>query len=69
MMEKAMERAERIASARKAGAVEAVATRLREALPSASVDTADDDVTASGRGLLKQWLDSANLRFFADSLR
>jgi len=69
MMEKAMERAERIADVRKADAVETVAARLREAIPGVSVDTTDDDVTVSGRGLLKQWLDSANLRFFTDSLR
>lgn len=69
MMEKAMERAERIAAARKADIVDAVAVELREALPGASVRKSDDEVSVTGRGLLKQWLDSANLRFIAGSLR
>ena len=69
MTEKAMERAARIADARKANVVDAVAAELGEILPGASVDTSADEVSVTGRGLLKQWLDSANLRFFADSLR
>lgn len=69
MMEKAMERAKRIAEARKAAVVKSVADELRNHAPSATVETTGDDVSVIGRGLLKQWLDSANLRFFADNLR
>lgn len=69
MMERAMERARELAQTRQARALDAVAARIRETFPRASVTLETDAVTVSGRGLLGRWLQSAELRFLSSVLR
>lgn len=69
MMERLIERGERLAEARQASAVEAVAEEFRDALPGETVEVDGSQVTIVGRGLLKQWLDRADLRFLSRTRR
>jgi hypothetical protein len=69
MMERAMERARELAQTRQARALDAVAARIRETFPRASVTPETDAVAVSGRGLLGRWLQSAELRFLSSVLR
>ena len=69
MMERALERAGQIAQARQASVVDAAAVKIGDALPGASVKVEGTDVAVTGRGLLKRWLASAELRFLASALQ
>jgi hypothetical protein len=67
MMEKAIERAEEIAQARQASAIDAVVATIRAVLPGEAVEIDGTDVTVTGRGLLTRWLASADLRFLSSA--
>ena len=69
MMERLTERGEQLARAGQDAAIEDVADAMREAAPGAAIEIDGDQVAVVGRGLLKQWLDSANLRFLTSKRR
>jgi len=69
MMERLVERAAQLARARQASVADRVAASIRDAAPGASVEIDGDDVAVRGRGLLKRWLASAELRFLASTSR
>lgn len=68
-MERLMKRVEVLARARLARAIASVADRVRAAAPSAAVSAGMDGVTVSGRGLLRRWLQSPELRFLGGAQR
>lgn len=69
MFERLAERGAQLAQARQAQAADGVAAAVGGMLPGASVSVEGTDVVASGTGLLRRWLNSAELRFLASAVR
>lgn len=69
MLDRLTERGEQIARMRQVQSADAIAESFRETLPGATVELDESQVTIVGRGLLKQWLESADLRFLSIARR
>ncbi|MBV9529250.1 hypothetical protein [Sphingomonas sp.] len=69
MMEKAVERARQLGEARAQSVAEEVRDTVRAELPGQTVEVDGSDLVVTGHGLLRQWLQSADLRFLASRRR